>query len=86
MVIYIFLDIFYLKGSKYYEFKHQLTIPGVYNYRGIILLIAIFIYKNNNHLFCYDFTYHQCTISLRISENITTTSHLSIVLYINRLL
>ena len=72
MVIHILHKIFYLKGSNVYELKNQLTILGVYNYREFSLLISIFIYKNSNHLFCYDFKFSQYTHLQIIIKNVSS--------------
>ena len=42
--IYLSSNIF-LKGSNIYELNNQLTILGIYNYHGFLLLIARFLYK-----------------------------------------
>ena len=81
--IYLSLNIF-LKWSNVYYLKHQLTILGIYNYHGFSLFIARFIYKNNNN-FCYIFTYSQCPISLMNPKNAKSSSHLTIVPFMNRL-
>ena len=48
---------YFLKNDQLFMNKKQLIILGIYNYHRFFLLIAISIYKNNNNLFCYDFTY-----------------------------
>ena len=55
MVIYIFHKIFSQKGSILYELENQITIIGIYNYHGVLLFIAGFIYKKSNNLLCYNF-------------------------------
>ena len=84
--IYIFREMFSLKVSDVYELKNQLTILGIYNYHGFFLFIAIFIYKNSNHSFCYNFTYSQYPRLLTIFSGVTSSSHLSIVPFMNRFL
>ena len=73
----------FIKRPIVYELKNQLTTLGIYNYHGFYLFIAILTYKNNNYLFCYNFTYSQCYHLILIFMNVSSSCHLLIVPFMN---